>query len=865
MKKLIALLFWIFPVFAFATHIVGGEFRLIHKQGYQYELRLVQYFDEVRGDPEAEDVITQVYIFRKSDDVNVQILNLNRVSSSFVPYTNPSCTDDSILYRQIIYSAELTLPPANFSDPGGYYVVYERCCRNGSVSNLVNPLNTGETFYLEFPPVAVNNQAFVNSTPELSPPVSDYACVNESFVYDFGASDPDGDSLVYSLSTPLNSSRIQAVPTPTPAPHPPVAFTQGIDVNNMVPGTPPLRIDQRGGLRLTPSQLGVFVFGIMIEEYRDGKKIGEVKRDYQLLVVDCDPGEAPEIFVKYHGQFYNDEELLNLTQDGDRCLEILVTDADPDEVIRVSAEGVNFDNDIASFIDPALKLMTNPGDTLRFELCLPQCSYTDGPMQINLIAFDDACSQPLSDTLRLNVNMDDPANNDPFIVNNPNVVEATLNVGEAFSYPIRGLDEDGDLLRLEASGDGFDASAYGVVLEERLLVPGEVQKTLKWTPDCDKIDFSKGNVFEVDVILSDNSDCPFGKTDSLRFRFTINLPENERPKISITGLEETEISIRIDETLTFDVLAEDFDNDLIVLSAQGNGFDLNDYNIYFPGNQGIKTVESPFSWRLSCNVIDLSERSKFGITFLAKDNSKCGAPSTDSIKITINVLPPLNEAPELFVRNHQDGDTIIAEVNRNVSFDVISTDADNDIITLKLAKAIFNDAPVDIEIINFNFLLVRGRGTVGERFSWLPGCETVRQANKDSFLELFFVAEDSKCFNIKNDTVNIILRIVDEPLNLETYLPRNAITPNGDQQGDFFFLRFCNNPEGECDLPSGNCSSTFQRIDIFNRWGKKMFTSDEIDFEWHAEGATAGVYYYSIYYTNQTYKGQVYVYLREPD
>lgn len=865
MKKLFTLLLWISPAFALATHIVGGEFRLIHKQGYQYELRLVQYFDEVNGDPEAEDDFATVYIFRKKDNVNVRILNVNQLSSSFVPYTNPSCTDESILFRQIIYSADLTLQPAEFSDPEGYYAVFERCCRNNIVSNLVSPESTGQTFYMEFPPVTINNQPFVNSSPELSAPISDYACINESFVYNFGATDPEGDSLVYSLSTPLNSSRFEPVPVPSAAPHRPVTFTNGIGVNNMVPGAPPLRIDNEGKLRVIPSELGVFVFGIKVEEYRNGQKIGEVRRDYQLLVVDCDPGEAPEIFVRHEGIFYNKEETLSLPKEGDRCLEILVTDQDPAELIRVSAEGINFEEDISTLINPSLQLMENPNDTLRFELCLPQCSYTEGPMQINLIAFDDACSQPLSDTIRLNVEIVGEENNDPFIVNNPNVVEVTLDEGEAFSYAIRGLDEDEDLLTLEAVGDGFDAVDYGMQLEERSLVPGEVQKIFRWTPACDRIDFSIGNVFEVDVILSDNTDCPTGEPDILHFRFTVNPPVNERPKITTQGLEEREVNIRIDETLAFDVLAEDFDNDLVVLTAEGDGFELNDYNMYFPGNQGIRSVESPFSWRLSCNVIDLEERSKFVITFLARDNNSCGVPSVDSLKVTINVLPPLNEAPLLFIRNFESGDTIATQVNRPVSFDVISNDVDNDIITLRLSSVVFNGTQLDTEVVNFNFFPARGRGSVGSRFNWLPGCETVGQTNIDSFVELFFVAEDSKCFNIKNDTVSIILRITDEPLNLEAYQPRNAITPNDDQQGDFFFLRFCNNPEGECDLPFGNCANIFQRIDIFNRWGKKIFVSSDVNFQWHAEDIPPGVYYYTIYYNNDSYKGQIYVYLRDPD
>jgi len=865
MKRLFTILLFFVPGFVCATHIVGGEFRLIHKQGFLYELRLIQYFDEVNGDPEAEDDFASVYIFRKSDDVNLEILNVNQVSSSFVPYTNPSCTDDSILFRQIVYSAEVTLPPSQFSDPEGYYAVFERCCRNNIVNNIVEPESTGQTYYMEFPPVSINNTAFVNSSPELSSPISDYACINQNFTYNFGATDADGDSLVYSMAVPLNSSQFQPVPTPSPAPHQPVIFSEGIGVNNMVPGQPPLSIDQKGKLTVVPDELGVFVFGIKVEEYRGGIKIGEVRRDYQLLVVDCNPGASPEVLLKHDGKIYDQTTTLNIPKSSDRCLEVLVTDRDPNELLRIEAEGVNFNANLSELISPSLQLKEDAGDTIRFSLCLPECPYTKEAMQINIIAYDNACSQPLSDTIRVNVSLEGAAGNAPFIERNPNVVEVELQEGESYSYVLRGLDEDKDLLQLNLEADNFSPAEYGMVLEERLLIPGEVQKVLKWTPKCELLDLSNSNEFEVEAVLTENRDCPSSLSDKLKFRFTVIPADNERPKISLIGQQEREISIRIDETLSFDVLAEDFDNDLINLTAVGDGFEFDTYNIYFPDNQGIKEVRSPFSWRLSCNSIDLEEKSSFKITFLAEDGKSCGQTSVDSLSLVVNVLPPLNEAPELFIRDTEAGDTLTSIVNRNIFFDVVSNDRDNDIITLRLAKAVFNDSIVDTEVVNFNFFPVVGRGNVGRQFRWRPPCETVRGRGQESYLELYFTAVDSKCFNNKNDTISIVLHIVDEPLNLEAYQPHNAITPNGDQQGDYFFLRFCNQPDGECDLPIGNCNNIFQRIDIFNRWGKEVFSSNDPEFKWYAEGMPAGVYYYTLYYNSYSYKGQIYVFLQLPD
>ena len=44
------------------------------------------------------------------------------------------------------------------------------------------------------------------------------------------------------------------------------------------------------------------MFSVKCEEFRDGTKIGEVVRDFQLFVIDCpDPGNPPEIQVRAPG------------------------------------------------------------------------------------------------------------------------------------------------------------------------------------------------------------------------------------------------------------------------------------------------------------------------------------------------------------------------------------------------------------------------------------------------------------------------------------------------------------------------------------------------------------------------------------
>ncbi len=838
-----------------ASHIVGGEFELVHVQDFQYKLNLIQYFDEVHGNSEAEDDFANAYIFRKKDEVLVEVVRLDRVSSEFIKYTNPSCAEGDLVTRRIFYSATITLPPARYNDPEGYFVVYERCCRNEIISNLVDPGQNGQAFYMEFPPVVKNEKPFVDSSPVLAPPISDYACAGRKFYYDLRGADPDGDSLVYSLAVPFNSSvSSQPLPTPGGRPQRDVNFKPGIGLSNMIPGTPPLQISPEGILTVTPADTGVYVYGIKVEQYRGGVRIGEVRRDFQMQVLDCDPGSAPQVKGKVRNVLYQEGDLIQFAPGEARCIEVLVTDADPDERITLKAEGVNFPQDIQSLVPAAIFPLNGTSDTLRFNVCLPECPYTPEPMRINIIAFDNACSQPLSDTLRLTVDYDGPPNEDPFIENNPNVINAEITAGETYTLPLRGLDNDLDQLTLTATGEGFDLDDYGMSLVEELLVPGEVKKTFQWDASCALYDFTERSEFTVLISLSDDSDCSPGEPDLLRLRLKVNVPANNRPKVTLDELASREITIRIDETLAFDVIAEDKDGDLIRLFAVGDGFDLEAYNMSFQENAGIRKISSPFSWRLSCNNIDLGEKSRFDLSFIAEDQNNCSAPGGDTVRVTINIVPPDNDPPVARIRG-VSADTVQAVVGQTVLLDVQGDDADVDLLTLRLAGITQDGVSLDPETTNFIFANVRAYGSVTSLLSWIPECSALAADGRSTFYELSFVVEDDKCFNAKSDSVSITVQLFDIPLNLDEYLPNNAFTPNSDGHGDYFYLP---------TLPRGNCYNRFEKIEIFSRWGNLVFIADNLDFRWYADGVSSGAYYYIVYYTRQQYKNRVYVYRDSP-
>lgn len=337
---------------AWATHIVGGEMDLLHRTGSTYTLTLTLYFDAINGSPAALDQALTAGIFDKATNQQLASVALPLVSNSFVSYTNPACAVGTLSTRKLVYAKDIVLGATTYTSAQGYYAAVERCCRNLAIGNIVNPGAAGQTFYLEFPAVVRNGQPFVDSTPRIFPALGDYACRNELFYYDFGGQDPDGDSLVYDMVTPLNGHSTATVPSPLPvaAPYSTITWGAGLGTFNQIPGAPALGIDAHTGrLTVRANRLGLFVFGVRCAEYRGGVKIGETRRDFQLYVLNCPQNNPPVATVWANGRAYRPgRDTLRLGPNA-LCFTVKYTDPDAGSVLTLSAQPINFTTGAPAF------------------------------------------------------------------------------------------------------------------------------------------------------------------------------------------------------------------------------------------------------------------------------------------------------------------------------------------------------------------------------------------------------------------------------------------------------------------------------------------------------------------------------------
>ncbi|GDX52869.1 hypothetical protein LBMAG27_19160 [Bacteroidota bacterium] len=270
----------------FATHIIGGEITYKYLGNNNYKITLKVYRDCNTGQAPFDDPAV-LGVFNSQGSL-LSTINLgNPIITYIQPTLNNPCitTPPDICVEQAIYSSNQSLPPIS----GGYQIVYQRCCRNGSIINILDPGNVGSTYIAKIPDVSVfgyNSSPYFNNYPPIA------ICEGMPLVFDHSATDPDGDVLVYSFCTPYEGATA-GNPMPQPPNGPPygtVAWVSPYNVNNQISSTPQMAINASTGLlTANPDAVGQFVVGVCVKEYRNGVLLGEDRRDFQFNVTLCNP------------------------------------------------------------------------------------------------------------------------------------------------------------------------------------------------------------------------------------------------------------------------------------------------------------------------------------------------------------------------------------------------------------------------------------------------------------------------------------------------------------------------------------------------------------------------------------------------
>ena len=276
----------------FASHIIGGE--VIYKymgpvagNKSRYQVSLSIYEDCLHGSQQAIAEDNPAYFAVYDDLDNLFYFDSSHYSSSVdvPPNYNIACitnAPDMCTWKKT-FIITFDLPRNGHS----YTVVYQRCCRNGDIMNIVNPANSGATYTCQIPAdtmASTNNSAvFKNYPPQI-------ICVNDPLLYDHSATDIDGDSLSYELCESYDAPN--GLPNNIIPNHPPFAPVTYVhppySYYNPLNAYPALAIDPVTGIMTgKPLITGRYLVTVCCNEWRHGRIINTIHREFQFVVTDC--------------------------------------------------------------------------------------------------------------------------------------------------------------------------------------------------------------------------------------------------------------------------------------------------------------------------------------------------------------------------------------------------------------------------------------------------------------------------------------------------------------------------------------------------------------------------------------------------
>ncbi|MBM77949.1 MAG: hypothetical protein CL846_05665 [Crocinitomicaceae bacterium] len=282
MKQIFTLLSIFFINFQlFATHLMGGEIVVQHDQGNNYEILLTLYRDTLGIQ------INNTQDFTIYDANGNQVITATSILDPMSMHPIFGLQNGSVLpmfpygVEVYHYSAIVSLPNA-----GTYTVSWSNCCRNAAIQNLPNPSSNDLQLFTEFTVYGNNNMPplnFSNSSPFFMVKPVVFLPVNTPWQYNPLPFDPDGDSLSWSLGVPHEEN----IGSPTGIPisgytNPPSASGTSFSIDPLT-----------GTISWTASVQGNFVYTVTCEEFRNGLKIGEIRRDMQFIVLP--PGPVPQL------------------------------------------------------------------------------------------------------------------------------------------------------------------------------------------------------------------------------------------------------------------------------------------------------------------------------------------------------------------------------------------------------------------------------------------------------------------------------------------------------------------------------------------------------------------------------------------
>jgi fibronectin type 3 domain-containing protein len=297
------------------AHLMGGDLTYKYIGNNKYALKFLIYRDDNCTSCLQLPAVIQFYIYpgenvAKSDYSVYTTSNANLFLKQYVKPDAPNCASPTgVKAQEGVYLDTVTMG----NDTLGYHITwFSPGFRNGAIIANLNQGNCGagkgQPFSMLWYTFIPANK-YKNSSPQFISVPLPYLCVGQTNTILPTASDPDKDSLVFSLEVPYSPPPcLSASPTPYPLGHPDfqqVTYLPGFSVTDPFgAGKTSISIDPATGvITANPTKSAAYVIAIQVKEYRYDpvrKKsvyLDFVRRDLEFIVgTGCPSGSPPTFF-----------------------------------------------------------------------------------------------------------------------------------------------------------------------------------------------------------------------------------------------------------------------------------------------------------------------------------------------------------------------------------------------------------------------------------------------------------------------------------------------------------------------------------------------------------------------------------------
>ncbi len=358
---------------AWATHARGIDLTYTCIDNNTYEIQLDFYFDCTSGEipsgnamisiesQSCEENLGEVFLFQ---DVASSGIEVSPLCALFLERDSSTCLGGNLPgVMKYVYKETITLPTACED----WRISYSECCRDDAITNLNNPAD----FNLYTEAFINNTNDICNNSPTFSNIPTPFYCL-KSNTFLMGTFEPDGDDLTFELVNPL------------------AGFEQDIPYNTGFQVDQPLNANSfsfdpiDGSFTFIPKGQEFSVVSVLVEEYRDGVFVGAVRRDIQVVVLDCENNNVRVEGSENNPTGNGPQQVYETCPGNLLTFDIIATDEDAADVITLSST-------IQSIFGASLEIDPNATNPLRATFNWTPTNADVGTHLLAIQVTDNAC------------------------------------------------------------------------------------------------------------------------------------------------------------------------------------------------------------------------------------------------------------------------------------------------------------------------------------------------------------------------------------------------------------------------------------------------------------------------------------------